>query len=52
MPSVETITDLESVPIRDNDEPLLGLRVTCPGLVVGEQPLFARQGVATRLNVV
>ena len=52
MPPVETIADLEGVPIHDNGEPLVDLRAACPGLVVGEQPLFARQGVAVRLNVV
>ena len=52
MQPVETIADLERVPIRDNGEPLVDLRAACPGLVLGEQPLFAREGVALRLNVV
>ena len=49
---METIADLEGVPICDNGEPLVDLRTVCPSIVVGEQPLFARQGVALRLNVV
>lgn len=51
-PSMETIADIEGVPIRDYGEPPVDLRAACPGVVVGEQPLFARQGVAARLNAV
>ena len=49
---VETLADLEGIPIYDNGEPLVDLRHACPGVLVGEQPLYARQGVAVRLNVV
>ena len=40
---VETLADLDAIPIYDNGEPLVDLRHACPGVLIGEPPLYARQ---------
>lgn len=52
---VETIANLDKVPIRENGEPLVDLRLSCPGILVqplarGKKTLHARDAVARRLN--
>jgi D-alanyl-D-alanine dipeptidase len=56
---VETIANLDAIPITDNGEPLVDLRAACPGIRVEPRvdvwgwrnlTLWARQGVAERLN--
>ncbi len=51
---VETLANLEKIPIRENGEPLVELRAVCPALgLIPRRPevtLRAREGVAERLN--
>ncbi|MDF2441255.1 MAG: zinc D-Ala-D-Ala dipeptidase [Abditibacteriota bacterium] len=52
---VETIANLDRIPIRDNGEHVVDLRVSCPDLIIRplsghKQSLHAREGVVRRLN--
>jgi D-alanyl-D-alanine dipeptidase len=51
----ETIANLDRIPIRENQEPMIDLRVACPQLVIrplsaATKTLHARVSVADRLN--
>lgn len=51
----ETIANLDQIPIQENQEPMVDLRVACPGLVIRplsaqNTTLHARASVAQRLN--
>lgn len=56
---VETIANLDSIPIQENGEPLVNLADVCPSILLrpfykplrGRQPLFARASVAQRLQI-
>lgn len=53
---VETIANLDKIAIQENNEPLVDLRLVCPGIIVQplsarKQTLHARVSIAHRLNM-